>query len=137
MLIILKQQEMSLLSYLYLKLSARQWWVFVFIGSADTLYLEKGAKRCHECMRSGEYFTISKCMMVWQATGFHFKIYAFILEKECKMVAERRGLLLSNSCRWVGLWLFVVQKHSAAGYMLYYCADSFQFFVLLCRSSLN
>ena len=22
-------------------------------------------------------------MMVWQATGFHFKIYAFILEKEC------------------------------------------------------
>jgi len=26
-----------------LKLSARQWWVFVFIGSADTLYLEKGA----------------------------------------------------------------------------------------------
>ena len=60
-----------------------QSWVFVFIGSADTLYLEKGAKRCHECMRSGEYFTISKCMMVWQATGFHFKIYAFILEKEC------------------------------------------------------
>jgi len=34
---------MSLLSYLYSQLSARQWWVFVFIGSADTLYLEKGA----------------------------------------------------------------------------------------------
>ena len=64
---ILILQEMSLLSYLYLTYnyytSARQWWVFVFIGSADTLYLEKGAKRCHECMRSGEYFTISKCMM--------------------------------------------------------------------------
>ena len=44
---ILILQEMSLLSYLYLTYnyytSARQWWVFVFIGSADTLYLEKGA----------------------------------------------------------------------------------------------
>jgi hypothetical protein len=39
----LNLQEMSLLSYLYSQLSARQWWVFVFIGSADTLYLEKGA----------------------------------------------------------------------------------------------
>ena len=103
MLIILKQQEMSLLSYLYLKLSARQWWVFVFIGSADTLYLEKGAKRCHECMRSGEYFTISKCMMVWQATGFHFKIYAFILEKECfslqdKSACENEMFLQRRNC---------------------------------------
>lgn len=40
----LNLQEMSLLSYLYSQLSAGQWWVFVFIGSADTLYLEKGAK---------------------------------------------------------------------------------------------
>ena len=27
-----------------MKLSAGQWWVFVFVGSADTLYLEKGAR---------------------------------------------------------------------------------------------
>jgi len=32
---------MTLLSYLYLWFSAGQWWVFVFVGKADTLYLEK------------------------------------------------------------------------------------------------
>ena len=35
---------MILLSYLYFWLSARQWWVFVFIGDGmNTGYLEKGA----------------------------------------------------------------------------------------------
>ena len=87
-----------------MKLSAKQRWVFVFIGSADTLYLEKGAKRCHECMRSGEYFTISKCMMVW---GFIIRpkiiakqeIYAFILEKErlqCKRMMFLREIRSFN-----------------------------------------
>ena len=57
--VVRKVLSLSLLSYLYFLLSARQWWVFVFIyWWADTLYLEKGANQA-----VGNILQSTKCMM--------------------------------------------------------------------------